>query len=257
MKNEPILDQIGYNARMEKSIMDKLFFVDKIDPEVVLDFGCSNGALIHHLSQWMPQTQFIGYDNNPLMFKSAPQFERVFYCSKWEQALERLGLFSNKKKAIVLSSVIHEIYHYGDADEVDCFWKMIFETGFDYIVIRDMIPSRSMDRLSDVNDVRKVLYHFNHTQKLQLFQMHWGTIENNRQLIHFLLKYGYNDNWNREVKENYFPLYREDLLAMIPPEYNIVYHEHYTLPYIYRSVKADVGIEIKDPTHLKLILERQ
>ena len=58
------------------------------------------------------------------------------------------------------------------------------------------------------------------------------------------------------MKENYFPLYREDLLAMIPREYSVTYHEHYVLPYIRRMVKKELGVELKDPTHLKLILEK-
>jgi len=74
--------------------------------------------------------------------------------------------------------------------------------------------------------------------------------------MHFLLKYKYlQPNWNREVRENYFPLYREKLLSMIPDNYSILYHEHFTLPYIKESVKEDLGIEIKDNTHLKLILK--
>ena len=34
-----------------------------------------------------------------------------------------------------------------------------------------------------------------------------------------------------------------------------MYHEHYVLPYIKRMVQKELGIELKDPTHLKMILE--
>jgi hypothetical protein len=96
-----------------------------------------------------------------------------------------------------------------------------------------------------------------HTKQLQDFENIWGSIEDNRSLTHFLLKYKYETpNWEREVKENYLPLYREDLLAMIPVGYDVIYHEHFVLPYIKRTVKQEVGIEMKDPTHLKLILEK-
>jgi hypothetical protein len=73
------------------------------------------------------------------------------------------------------------------------------------------------------------------------------------------LKYKYVEpNWAREVKENYMPLYREDLLALLDTDkYEIVYHEHYVLPYIKECVDKDLGIELKDNTHLKLILRKK
>jgi hypothetical protein len=76
-------------------------------------------------------------------------------------------------------------------------------------------------------------------------------------LVHFLLKYKYvQPNWSREVKENYFPFYREELLAKIPNEYEIIYHEHYVLPYLKNQIMKDFRIDLKDATHLKMILQR-
>lgn len=133
-----IVDLTKYNALMAKSMMDKLFFVDKIEPDVIVDFGCANGVLLKHIASWMPDSKFVGYDNNPKVIKEA----------------------------------------------------------------QELTP-----------------------------------------------------NWDREVKENYMPLFREDLLSMIPPKYRVIYHEHYVLPYLRRTVRNDFGIELKDPTHLKIILE--
>ena len=58
------------------------------------------------------------------------------------------------------------------------------------------------------------------------------------------------------MKENYFPLYREDLLALIPEGWSVSYHEHYPLPYTKNLVRKEFGIEIKDNTHLKMIIQR-
>jgi hypothetical protein len=44
---------------------------------------------------------------------------------------------------------------------------------------------------------------------------------------------------------------------MIPTGYDVLYHEHSALPFIKRTVRTDFGIELKDATHLKLILERR
>jgi hypothetical protein len=132
----------------------------------------------------------------------------------------------------------------------------LFVSGFRYIVIRDMAANRSVDRPSNINDVKKVYNRFLGTKVLTDFERVWGSIENNRQLLHFLLKYQYEvPNWEREVRENYLPISREDLLAKIPLGYDVVFHEHYVLPYLWRTVKNDTGIDIKDSTHLKLILQ--
>jgi len=158
---------------------------------------------------------------------------------------------------LILSSVIHEVMHYSNLNEVQDFWNKIHNSNFKYIVIRDMIPSKSIDRPSDMNDVRK-LYNKSSYQ-LETFENIWGSIENNKALVHFLLKYRYTANWNREVRENYMPLYREDIMRGYPPlnEYEIVYHEHYILPYLKWQVKKDFDIDIKDNTHLKLVLKRK
>jgi hypothetical protein len=51
-------------------------------------------------------------------------------------------------------------------------------------------------------------------------------------------------------------MFREELLRKIPSNYDLVFHEHYTLPFLKRTVKKDYGVEIKDNTHLKIILEK-
>ena len=128
----------------------------------------------------------------------------------------------------------------------------------DYVIIRDMIPSEKIDRASDINDVRKVLRKFYGTKELNDFQSKWGNIENNKNLVHFLLKYKYvQPNWNREVKENYLPIYREKLLCLFPDEFEVLYHEHYTLPYIKENIMKDFRIELKDATHLKIIFKKK
>ena len=70
-------------------------------------------------------------------------------------------------------------------------------------------------------------------------------------------KYSYTENWDREVNENYLPLKVEALLHMIPEEYEIVYSEHYVLPYVKQQIKRDSGIDLKDATHFKILLKRK
>jgi SAM-dependent methyltransferase len=250
---QSITDYATYNGRMSLAMIDKLFFADKISPDLVVDFGCADGTLLRHLKALKPELDMIGYDADPNMAKY--ETNNLPISSNWNSIKHLIE--KSEYAALILSSVIHEICHYGSKADIDDFWKKVFETGFEYIVIRDMVPSRSIDRPSNVNDVKKIYHKFLHTKALTDFEGIWGSIEGNRQLVHFLLKYRYLEpNWNREVRENYLPVTREDLLAKIPNEYDVIFHEHYVLPYILQTVKNETGIEVKDPTHMKLILKK-
>lgn len=246
-----ITDYSAYNRRMDLSTVDKLFFVDKCQPDLVVDFGCAGGTLLKNLKSLCPDLRVIGYDNDPEMVRhSSPS---VNITSKWD--LVELAMAQSKRPAIVCSSVIHEVTHYGSKSDIDDFWNKVLHGGFYYVIIRDMVPSRSVDRVSCINDVKKIYHKFLGSKALTDFERIWGSIENNRNLVHFLLKYRYIEpNWEREVRENYIPVAREDLLAKIPMEYDILFHEHYVLPYVLQTVRDETGIELKDPTHLKLIL---
>jgi hypothetical protein len=248
-----IKDYNAYTTRMDLSMVDKLFFVDKIQPDLVVDFGCASGALLKNLKTLCPDVRLLGYDTDPQMVThSSPEIDVTRTWANVEYAVAEF-----KRPALILSSVIHEVVHYGSKADIDAFWKKVFESGFHYIVIRDMVPSRSIDRLSCVNDVKKLYHKFLGSKALTDFERIWGSIESNRNLVHFLLKYRYLEpNWEREVRENYIPIAREDLLSKIPLGYDIVFHEHYVLPYILQTVRDETGIELKDPTHLKLILRK-
>ena len=259
----------AYNHRMDLSMIDKLFFLDKIQPDFVVDFGCAAGTLLKNLHRFCPDLRKIGFDNDINMVADHSCKESPI-TTDWDAIIKMMtvGTVTHpepnvthytdvESPALILSSVIHEVFHYGSKADIDAFWARVFQSGFKYIVIRDMVPSRSIDRASFPNDVKKVYNKFLGTKALTDFERIWGSIENNRNLVHFLLKYRYLEpNWDREVRENYIPIAREDLLAKIPAEYDVVFHEHYVLPYILQTVQDDVGIELKDPTHLKLILRR-
>lgn len=122
-----------------------------------------------------------------------------------------------------------------------------------------MIGDATMDRLSDRDDVRKV-YRWakeNHKERyLKEFELKVGSISNNKNLIHFLLKHSYIDNWDREVRENYFPITLQDLYAAIPNDYDILYEDHNTIVYLTEIWEKEFDIDIKDKTHIKLILKR-
>lgn len=264
-----------YNLRMTKAMYDKLFFIDKvIGVNAFIDYGCADGTLLRHVNHFEPDAILYGYDYFKSELKFAAENLLKAKCITKEQIYRYFDYnFNNmqhhvadnkniQKSCLILSSVIHEVYSYQNLDKVNEFWSdHVFPSyegapNFDYIAIRDMIPSRNIDRSSDLNDVRKIYSKFD-KKLIEHFESIWGSIDNNKNLIHFLLKYQYTDNWAREVHENYLPITRSDLLSRIPDNYDIVYQEHFVLPYLYNQVKKDFDIEIKDNTHLKIILKKK
>lgn len=260
-----IADMESYNLAMSKSMIDKMFFMDKIDESVttVFDFGCANGVLIGTLARLFPEMTYVGYDLDEDMIRQAAErckdCRNVFLFSSltafhdWarEQKLDF------KKTALNLSSLIHEVYSYGTPQSIEDFWRFVTATGFGYIVIRDMCLDISAHRPALKEDVIKVRSSYDLNMIAQFEALH-GSITDNRNLIHFLLKYRYTDNWEREVNENYLPVSVEDVMGKISAgkeKYRLIYFDHYILPFLARSVKKDFDIVLKDYTHVKFIYE--
>jgi len=248
-----------YNRRMSTSLIDKIFFLDKVNVKNFLDFGCANGELLSFIVTIVDgDVHLMGYDKDPEMIKLAKNRLGGIKGVTLSDSLEKFEQGDFSETCLVLSSVLHEIYHYGTPKDIEDFWEMVWKSNFKNIVIRDTIPSSTIERLSHVNDISSVMTHdLLHRGLLRDFEDNFGSIASNKNLIHLLLKYQYIEpNWKREVKENYFPIYYENLLRLIPSKYETIYSNHYVLPYFYRHIKHEFGITIKDNTHLQLILER-
>ena len=88
------------------------------------------------------------------------------------------------------------------------------------------------------------------------FEKRWGAIDDNyRTFCHFLLKYRYVDNWEREVIENYLPVSLETVKTKIPSNYSIEYEQDFIVPFIKDKVGKDFGVRITHSTHVKMVLK--
>ena len=238
---------------MEKSCLDKLFFMDKLyDPvHTILDFGCANGVLIQAMQLVHPQCKYIGYDISREMLDMAQALvPDGIFLQNWEDIQ-----CDPKSTLLNISSTIHEVYAYGDQASVATFWERVFGTGFHYIAIRDMMLTEALPETVTEDELKKVRRLF--PEKLAEYESIWGSVAQRKNFIHSLLKYRYTENWDREVRENYIPLPAERLLAMVPEDYEILYSEHYILPYIRQHILHDSGIDLRDATHFKLLLRKK
>jgi SAM-dependent methyltransferase len=257
---ENIKDIDIYNKRMAGSLLDKMFFVDKVNAYLFVDFGCADGTLLNTIHQMFPnEHKYVGYDINSKMIEIARQKcdpDIVFYSKKCDLLKEiKDARKDGAYTCLILSSVIHEVYAYSGYDEVNEFYKFIFGGIFDYIVIRDMMPNNAINRPSYITDVARVRA-LSDPKQLSSFEDIFGSIDNNRNLIHYLLKYKYVENWEREVRENYFPITTQKFLSKIPKEYDVDYYEEFILPYTKHQIENDYDITVKDTTHVKIILKK-
>ena len=134
---EKVADLEVYVQRMQKSFMDKMFFIDKIfEPiDTILDFGCANGVLIRAMQYLFPEYAYMGYDISEDMIQKAQELlpECRFY-KEWDEIA-----MDPKETLINISSTLHEVYSYGTEASVAEFWDRVFGSGFKYIAIRDMM----------------------------------------------------------------------------------------------------------------------
>lgn len=254
-----IMDYSHYNKEMRKGLEDKLFFMDKIKFDNLLDYGCADGALIKEMNEYYPDKKYIGYDFDPKMIKLSQS--KNISGAKFFDDLESANneLVAGDTKSIVLcSSLIHEVYSYGNIEQINAFWHNIYHSGnYDYVVIRDMAFDKafvSKEELSSIDDLNSVHEHGDPNQ-IKEFEHIWGSLSVKSNLIHFLMKYRYTVNWDREVRENYFPITIDDHFLMIPDNAEIVYFEHYLLPFLKETVSNDFGITLTEKTHVKIIVK--
>ena len=262
------VDLASYNKNMAKGMEDKLFFLNHFDWHknyVFVDFGCADGTMISTMFDIFKQEKeynndiFIGYDISETMIefaktKFSQSTDNVFFTTNWNDVLSKLNSSKHKKKILILSSVIHEVFSYAkNNDDIIDFWNKVLNTGFDYIFVRDMMVSSDINRTKP-NTYPKLIFN-NHFEQLKDFEEKWGTIDNNENLVHFLLKYRWKINWNRELNENYFPIYIEEFLKQMKG-YNIDYFERFRVPFLENCWKEEFGIQIDDFTHIKAIFSK-
>lgn len=271
-----------YIEGMQKSLDDKLFWIPLLENEkidAVVDFGCADGALIdkayHQLYlQHNENVKFIGVDNNEKMLDRA-----LTNCPFMKAATNLGGVQVRENYLLNLSSVIHEVYSYCTDEEIDDFWNHVLNDNYKYIAIRDMVVDRSVNLINPIVErTQSGIHCFRNeywnkyydnickfdTKQWQNFLIHNGydaddsnyEVEN-KDVLHFLMKYRYIENWEREVRENYFPIYFEDLLNKIIENgnYEIVYARQYILPFVKEKVKEDFDIDLVDNTHCQILLK--
>lgn len=224
----------GYIKGMEKSMQEKLFFLeylDLTDYDLIIDFGCASGNLIERIKMiTKTTTPIIGIERDVYMQNILTQKG-----IEWKASLSDLKTLKNKNVLIIFSSVLHEVEgEFGNIAE----WLLKVKPT---VVIRDMTPPT--DRPLTKAELK--ISTFNKPK----YEYIWGQIKTTWNLYHYLLKYTYVDNWESEILENYFSVPWEWFFTNGITEYR----RDYILEYKKTQVYKDFNYQIKEPTHRQLI----
>jgi len=266
---EQIRNLSAYNDGMAKSLDDKLFFIPIIGEEIEQfeDFGCADGTLLKAMDDLFnnPLTalnplrfpykiDLVGYDMSSKMLELAE--DKVPNAQLFESTVP-FRTTTDKGSVLNLSSVLHEVNSYCTEKEKDDFWNSVHNGNYQYIAVRDMIYNGDKKERAEYDDVHAIREKASLYKHLKKFEGIWGDIDNKKNLIHFLLKYRYKQNWEREVKENYLGYSTDDIIKLVGDEYEVIYRKDYILPFLYNKVEEDFGIKINTPTHTNLIFKRK
>lgn len=236
-----------YNDSMRKPMMDKLFFVDKVDADVYIDFGCADGSMINLMNDIFPNSIYLGFDINLTMLKLAKENNKkpnVRFYSDWKLLLFDLEMnYSGLKKCLIMSSVLHEIENKSE------FFQFINFKKFDYLVIRDMFLSD--DKYLTVPQLMGVLDKIPHKLKA-----HYGSkLFETKNIIQAMFKSYYKHNLAHELKEDYFS-FNKSHISELEMKYHMkpMHREHFLLTYWKDTLHNDFGFDFGDlTTHVKLI----
>ena len=239
-----VLDEVDiansdiYLSNMAKSFPDKAWFVGYVDPDVnvVVDFGGGSGEFCEYVKAKLERSgrtvDFVVIDNNEA-FAAAARSRGFRTYSSLDEMLSS-GDIDLSRSLLIMSSVIHEVYSYAESPaDISGFWRDIGRCGFRQIAIRDM----SLNYKNFVNvPAKDVLWVYEHVFKspdmeikgvklaglVDDFEAEWGPMcdarlrkVNVKNLVHFLIKYRYVENWDRELHENYLPVTQDKLESIL------------------------------------------
>jgi len=250
MSMDEIKNPQQYLERMSKPLQEKLKIAKfiPVSAKTFLDVGCADGTVTLALADMYPEINFLGIDMNEEFIKIAQKNVDKRTNVKFECCYLRERLANTEKFDVVLfCSVLHEFFSYGEGistvvKALSDAHEILEKDGI--LIIRDMILYDYADKSSLWLEEMKekvvarggIFFQFSDFEKI------FGKIDSVKQLNHFLLKYMYSDNWNREGKENYVPVSFEkydelfNLLSM-----QILFQRSSALPYLKDKWKDDFG----------------
>lgn len=249
----------GYSERLDKTLQDKLFWLDRINPEeidIIVDFGCGNGKMLAAAKNdpRFADKIFVGIDYNT-------QFESQFWKNMEmpPHSSPKVLFFSNPgaiskyikddRAALIFSSVLHEVYSF---NTLPFKW---YRVRAKYIIIRDMaFPMMDFNQpLFTKIDKLKIFFKANKKRWYDHFVSKFFNFSDQVHL-QFLMKHHYVENWETEKLENYFATDWYGIYTYLEDGgYIKTYSDIYNIPYLVNKARQDFGVTYNIPTHRSVI----
>ena len=253
-------DARGYLARMDKTLSDKLFWLDKINPDeisIIVDFGCGGGTLLSKVRQdpRFKDKIFVGIDSNL-------DFEKDFWMAmgvprhtdpkiKHFTSPEAINKYLNSDRVLLIfSSVLHECYSF---NTLPFKWHQVKTK---YVVIRDMFTpiSALFEEEIPTKDKLKIFTKADKKQFYDHFKRRGWNFKYGRNWVEFLMKYHYKNNWETEREENYFATDWYAIETYLDDNnFYKLYQSTYNIPWLVNKARRDFGFTYSQPTHRSVI----
>lgn len=283
-----------YLSNMAKSFKDKAWFLKYLPDgiKMIVDFGGGAGEFVDFCRSSLGEdVKYVVIDNNPSFLSKAK--DKGIECFESLQDLRNAKGKELESALLILSSVIHEIYSYKDDfyDDVGVFWTDVKKCKFKCIAIRDMSYDKNAMRKLPVDAAIWLYQKVLKSDKIEFkgkpfkeitdsFEEVWGPIcdvdnkkVNCKNLFHFLIKYRYQENWAREVNENYLPVSQQKLTEWLTNfmDYSFSHKESSHLAFYDKCWTKDLKLSRPDndgygkqvqewlsslSTHIKWLLKR-
>lgn len=253
-----INNRTHYLKRMAKPLGDKLKISKYIPQNAadILDVGCADGTVTMALAKLFPEINFLGIDLDENFIKLARKNAEKIRNVKFEKIyLRDLLARPERFDAVIFCSVLHEFFTYGEG--ISSVIKALADTHEllkkeGVIIIRDMILSEYTKSANlRCLEVANKIYIKNLKTTID-FEERFGKLNNVYKINHYLLKYFYKENWNREKKENYIPVtfeqYRQIFSLLDMREQ---YTESYLLDFFKNKWKKDFNMTDDEIEELK------
>lgn len=249
---EEIANPKQYLERMSKPLQEKLKiarFLPESGVKKILDVGCADGTVTLALADMYPEVDLVGIDLSGEFVKIAQDRIGERKNVRFEKGFLRERLANPERFDVVLfCSVLHEFYSYGEG--ISTIVKALADAHEilnpgGTLIIRDMIlynyASQSPLWVKKMRE--KVIAKEGILPLLTDFESYFGRADSTKNLNHFLLKYLYADNWEREGRENYVPVSFEEydqILGLLGMQ--VLFQRSSTIPYLKGKWQADFDL---------------
>lgn len=252
-----------YQLNLEKSLKQKLFFLDKIniaEYDLIVDYGCETGIVLNEIkkrtdklistNKLSTNPTLIGYDYNYEMIHLCKEkYEDILFTYNQDQI--RTNLNNYKKKLIIFSSVLHEMKDSEQLEAIEFIMPL-----FDTVVIRDMKRPINNEPISNITR-RRILSKVPKWQAKK-FEKKWGKIVDKIGMYRFFLMNEFVDNFDTEVEEDYFCVKWSHIeWTLEDKNFKPLYVSSYTLPYRKKQVQKVFKHNMNDITHREAIYMKE